>query len=81
VEGRLAWRSGTLLFDDSTLAEAAQEFNRYNRRQLVVEGTAADRVRIGGSFDARNVDGFARLLKNAYGLRVRPENDKIVVSG
>lgn len=81
VEERLAWRNGVLLFDDSTLGEAAQEFNRYNRKQLVIEGHAAARVRIGGRFDARNVDGFARLLRNAYGLKVQPLNDKIVVSG
>jgi len=80
VRERLAWRGGVLLFDGSRLADAAREFNRYNRKQIVIEGEAAARVRIGGSFDARNVDGFARLLKNAYGLNVRDGDKKILVS-
>lgn len=81
VRERLAWRGGRLLFDGSSLAEAAREFNRYNRRQLVIQGTAAAGVRIGGSFEARNVEGFARLLRNAYGLKVELGDDKILVSG
>jgi transmembrane sensor len=80
VSERLAWRGGRLLFSESTLAEAASEFNRYNRKQLVIQGQAAERTRIGGSFDARNVDGFARLLQTAYGLKVQSQPDKIVVS-
>jgi transmembrane sensor len=80
VSERLAWRGGRLLFSESTLAEAASEFNRYNRKQLVIEGQAAERIRIGGSFEARNVDGFARLLQTAYGLKVQSGADKILVS-
>ena len=76
----LAWRDGLLQFDGITLAEAAKEFNRYNRKQLVIQGAAAARVRIGGSFDARNVEGFARLLENAYGLKVRSGSGTILVS-
>jgi transmembrane sensor len=80
VAERLAWRGGRLLFDEATLAEAASEFNRYNRKSLIIQGAAAGQVRIGGSFEARNVDGFARLLKDAYGLKVRSADDKILVS-
>lgn len=80
VQERLAWRDGVLQFDGITLAQAAKEFNRYNRRQLVIDGEAAARVRIGGSFDARNVDGFGRLLENAYGLKVQSGSDRILVS-
>lgn len=81
IERLLAWRSGRLQFDDATLAEAAAQFNRYNRRQLVIEGAAAAHMRIGGSFEARNVDAFARLLRQAYGLDVRAGDERIVVSG
>ena len=80
VAERLAWRGGRLLFDDATLAEAASEFNRYNRKPLLIQGEAAGQVRIGGSFEARNVDGFARLLRDAYGLKVQSTDDKILVS-
>lgn len=79
VQDLLAWRSGRLLFDNATLGDAASQFNRYNRKKLIVDRRASD-MHIGGTFDARNVDAFARLLREAYGLKVREDRDKISVS-
>jgi transmembrane sensor len=81
VETELSWREGMLVFDRSTLADAVTEFNRYNRRKLVVEGDAAANVRIGGSFEAQNIDAFARLLQQAFGLSVKDDGEEIVISG
>ena len=75
----LGWRSGMLVFDQETLANAADEFNRYNHKQIVVEGAARD-IRIGGSFRADNIHVFALLVRNALGLKVRDESDQIVIS-
>ena len=80
VERQLAWRRGILMFDDVTLAEAAAEFTRYNRKRLVIEDSASARIRIGGSFEADNVEAFARLLRDAYGLNVRSATGTISVS-
>ena len=80
LERHLAWRRGLLMFDDVTLADAASEFNRYNRKQLVIADSRSARIRIGGSFQAGNVEAFARLLHDAYGLKVRTMPDKISVS-
>jgi transmembrane sensor len=75
----LSWRQGVLMFDHTTLAEAAEEFNRYNRKRLVVESAAAQ-IRIGGSFEAANVDGFVRLLHDTFGLNVAESEGQILVS-
>ncbi|WP_312736421.1 FecR domain-containing protein [Brevundimonas sp.] len=69
VEAQLAWRDGRVSFENATLGQAAQEFNRYNSRQLVIAANLQE-VRIGGSFEARNLDGFVRMLREAYGLSV-----------
>jgi len=79
IDGDLAWRAGMLTFDEETLADAAEQFNRYNRRQILVTGTARD-IRIGGSFRADNVDVFVLLVRNALGLKVTQENEQIVIS-
>ena len=79
VRDELSWREGRLVFDQMALAEVAERFNRYNGTQLVIEGAAAER-RFSGSFDANNVDGFARLLHESFGLEVRSEGDRIVVT-
>ncbi|MBO9713303.1 FecR domain-containing protein [Sphingomonas sp.] len=80
VEDALAWRDGMLAFDQTPLSEAAAEFNRYNHRRLVIDDPAVASIRIGGAFQASNVDAFARLLKDAYGLRMTVRQDEIVIS-
>ncbi len=81
VENELSWREGMLVFDRSTLADAVAEFNRYNRKKLVVEEGDIAGVRIGGSFEANNIDAFARLLQQAFGLSVEDRGDEIIISG
>jgi transmembrane sensor len=76
----LSWRYGTLTFNDMSLADAAAEFNRYNRKQLIVTDPRAATVRIGGRFDTTNVEAFVRLLKQGFGLTVHEEGDVISIS-
>jgi transmembrane sensor len=75
----LSWRDGMLIFNQQTLAEAAEQFNRYNQRQILVEGPAR-KIRIGGSFKADNVDVFVLLLHRGFGLSVNEQGGTIVVS-
>ncbi|HYG26046.1 MAG TPA: FecR domain-containing protein [Caulobacteraceae bacterium] len=81
VENELSWREGMLVFDRSTLTDAVAEFNRYNRKKLVIAGEVAGEVRIGGSFEADNIDAFARLLEQAFGLSVEDRGEEIVIGG
>ena len=80
VQQQLAWRTGMLELDGMSLATAAEQFNRYNRKQLVIGDSEAARTVIAGSFVARNVDAFARLLEDAYGLQAVDSAGKILVS-
>lgn len=79
VEDQLGWRKGVLNFDRMTLGEAATEFNRFNDRKLVVDPAVAG-TRIGGTFKTDNVEGFAELLRDAYGLRVEESAGQIKIS-
>src|SRR5690606_14249434 len=58
----LSWRQGMLVFDNYTVARAAEEFNRYNRRKIVVTDARAGAIPIGGTFEVENIDGFVELL-------------------
>jgi transmembrane sensor len=75
----LSWRDGMLVFNQKTLADAAEEFNRYNNKRIVVSGAARD-IRIGGSFRADNIEVFAQLVRNALGLKVTDANGQIEIS-
>ena len=79
AEGMLDWRDGTLAFRDTTLAEAAAEFNRYNARKMVVADAAAGALRVGGSFRWDNAEGFARLLERGFPVRAEYDASRIVL--
>jgi transmembrane sensor len=64
----------------TNLADVAAEFNRYNDRKLVIADDDARAIRIGGTFQASNVEAFVRLLHDAYGLRIDEARDEVKVS-
>ena len=63
VEGRLEFRG-------ESLSEAVAEFNRYNRRQIRLDGTSLNTLRVGGSFASTDPDSFVDALASAFNLRV-----------
>ncbi len=79
AERLLDWRQGLLAFRDTTLAEAAAEFNRYNARKLVIGDAEAGALRIGGSFRADNATGFVRLLEQGFPVRAEERGERIVL--
>lgn len=81
IDRRLAWTAGRIILEGQTLGEAADEFNRYNERRLVVAPTAA-RARVGGVFRTSEVETFARTAGPSLGLTVRVDpNGDIVMEG
>lgn len=77
---RLSWRQGNIVFSNITLGEAATEINRYNRKKLLIADEVAAKVRIGGTFDPRNLTGFIRLMGTGFDLKVIDQGDKVTIS-
>jgi len=67
VTRKLAWTQGRIWFDRVTLAEAVAEFNRYNRRQLMIDDPAIAGIHVGGAFEATDLDSFVAAL-HAFGI-------------
>lgn len=80
IDNELSWRQGKLVFDQTTLADAAAQFNRYNTKQLVIVDPHIALIRIGGSFDANNMAGFVALLKQGFGLAIEDNGSDIRIS-
>jgi transmembrane sensor len=72
---KMAWTQGRLWFDRVTLAEAVREFNRYNRRQLVIDDPAIAELHIGGTYDATDLDSFVAAL-HTFEIRAFPTRSK-----
>ena len=80
IERALAWRSGEIAFDGETLGEAVEEFNRYNRRKLVVADPALARAPLVGFFRANEPESFARAVSPMIGATATEQDDRIVIS-
>lgn len=79
AERLVDWRSGYLAFQDTSLAEAANEFNRYNSRKIVMGDAAVGQLRVGGNFRWSNTDVFVRLLEQGFPVRVERHDDRVVL--
>ncbi len=80
LDNELGWRRGKLVFKDTTLADAAAEFNRYNREKLVIPNPAIGYIKIGGIFDATNIAAFTEVVEDVLGLTVHKHGKNIVIS-
>jgi transmembrane sensor len=76
----LGWRRGMLVFDNTTLADAVAEFNRYNSSRLVVVDRQAARIPIDGKFRTNDAVAFTFLVQGVLGLRVAKRGDETVIS-
>ena len=72
-----AWQHGQLIFEDTSIRDAAKEFNRYGKRRLRIDASVSDKIRVGGVFRIGDPDSFAHAMANAYRLRVVERTDEI----
>jgi transmembrane sensor len=76
----LGWRRGELIFGNTTLADAASEFNRYNFEKIVIADRDVAQLRIGGTFQVNHVGDFTHLVQAILGLRVDRRGGETVIS-
>ncbi len=77
---QLGWQHGMLVFDNMTLADAANEFNRYNRQKLVIADQNVARLTIVGTFHTTDVKAFIDVAEDVFKLHVENNGNEIVIS-
>ena len=75
-----AWQRGQVAFDNTSLADAAAEMNRYSPQRIVIEDQSVAAIRISGIFQAGNLSNFSQALAAAYHVRARTEGSVITLS-
>lgn len=74
------WTSGMLTFDDTRLADAIVDANRYNIDKIVLADPALRDRRITGTYHATDIAGFAQSVATSLGLRVVHARGNYVLS-
>ncbi|HEX5461365.1 MAG TPA: FecR domain-containing protein [Steroidobacteraceae bacterium] len=67
IANATAWTSHRLVFESASLADVAEEFNRYNARQLIVADPRLKTFHVSGVFSSTDPASLIRFL------RARPE--------
>jgi transmembrane sensor len=75
---RLAWVHGLLMFENTRLADAVAQFNRYNTTQLVLGDPSLEDLAIGGRFIATRARTFAAALRAVRIKAVESANGRVI---
>ncbi len=78
--GVTAWTQRQLVFDFTPLTDVAEEFNRYNTRQLTVDPAQLGNFRISGIFSSTDPSSLVRFLRAQPGITVVELEGEIQVS-
>jgi transmembrane sensor len=80
ISSAVAWRQRQLVFDSASLAEVAEEFNRYNTRQLVIRDAGLRSFHISGVFSSTDPASLIRFLRERPEVQVTETASEILVT-
>lgn len=75
-----AWTQQKLVFESAPLGEVVDEFNRYNRRQLIIEDSQLNEFHISGVFASTDSSRLVEFLKQRFAVGVEEDEDEIRIS-
>jgi len=79
VQEAVAWQHGQVSFNDTSLAEAVAELNRYSDVHIRIDDPVLAALRVSGVFAVRNPAQFASAVASLHNLRVMHEGSVIVL--
>ena len=83
AHGALLWREGRINFDNTPLAQAVAEFERYGDTRLLIKDAEVAAMRVNGSFDTRLAADFGSALPLVLPVQLRKHGGvtEIVAAG
>jgi len=80
IAATTAWMERRLIFDGSRLSDVVQEFNRYNHRQLVIEGSQLPDFHVSGVYSSSDPSSLIRFLRDQPGVKITEDDNEIRIS-
>jgi transmembrane sensor len=75
-----AWLQRRLIFDGSKLSDVVQEFNRYNKRQLVIENAQLSDFHVSGVYSSTDPASLIRFLREQPGMQVTESENEVRIA-
>jgi transmembrane sensor len=80
IAATTAWMERRLIFDGLRLSDVVQDFNRYNRRQLVIEGSQLAEFHVSGVYSSSDPSSLIRFLRDQPGVKITEGGNEIRIS-
>lgn len=80
ITAATAWTQRRLVFQGTSLADVAEEFNRYNQRRLVIQNAELGILQITGIFSSTDPTALIRFLQARPGITVTQGKEDIVIT-
>jgi transmembrane sensor len=75
-----AWMQRRLIFDGSKLSDVVQEFNRYNKRQLVIEDAQLSDFHVSGVYSSTDPSSLIRFLREQRGMKITENENEVQIA-
>ena len=81
VMAATSWAQGRLMFENTPIAAAVAEVNRYTREPIELRDQRISSIRVSGAFNAGDIDGFVAALTDLYALKAtRSAEGRIILT-
>jgi transmembrane sensor len=80
ITAATAWMQRKLIFEGSKLSDVVSEFNRYDRRQIVIEDPKLADFQISGVYSSTDPASLVLFMRD-QGLKVTESNNQIRIGG
>ena len=80
TDRELAWVAGRLVFDNESVADVIDEFNRYNVVQMHVASRELAQRSVSGVFDASEPESFIGFMQSVAPVNVRRAGQDITIA-
>lgn len=74
-----AWERGQVVFDDTSLASAVAQMNRYSHVKILIADPAASAIRVSGVFGTGDSANFVAAVTKAYQLKATAYSDRYII--
>lgn len=75
-----AWERGQVVLDNTSLADAVAEMNRYSQQKIVLQSAAANSIHVSGVFQAGDSQNFAAAVARTYHMRASQHGEAIILT-
>jgi len=80
MDAAIAWRRGEIVFEDTPLAEAIAEMNRYSPVVLAMDVPQGFAYPVSGVFRSGDSEAFAKAVADIYGLELARRPNRVLLS-